>query len=129
MGRPGSRDRQLVVLAILIGCALVACSSSGQGTPGPSSGAAFEAVSVDQTQCGRDTCVSFDAKNIGTIGPGRCELLGTTRDSSGVESSVPGPSVQLPAIDRGKVWSAMLRWTGAVPNGGLRVLCEPGLRS
>ncbi len=62
-------------------------------------------------------------------GPGRCELLGITRDENGADNAIPGPTVQLPVIAPGKAVFEVLRWQGPVPNGGLQVTCEPGLRS
>jgi hypothetical protein len=74
--------------------------------------------------------MTFRVRNIGNqAGMGRCELLGVSLDARGAECSVPGPAVQLPSVPVGGVFDGSLRWAGATPNGGLRLLCEPGLRS
>jgi hypothetical protein len=115
---------RLAVFALVVGCALTACSIDSAGTPGPSSGPAFGYVAWKQTACGQDTCVSLRVRNDGNeAGPGTCAL---TDDAGG---SNPGSRAQLPIVEPGKFVDVTLRWSGRAPKGTLSALCEPGLRS
>jgi hypothetical protein len=112
------------VLALVVGCALTACSINSAGTPGPSSGPAFAYVSWKQAACGQDTCVSLRVRNYGNeAGPGTCAL----NDDAG--GSNPGSRVQLPVVEPEKSVQVTLRWSGRAPKGTISALCEPGLRS
>ncbi len=114
--------------ALLGVMALAACSNPGTGpTPAPSSGPAFEVASFDQQPCGQDVCVTARLKNMGDhAGSGTCQLIGTRSGPNGDES-VMGPRIILPVVASGDGVTRTARWSGPFPNGGLRLLCDPGL--
>lgn len=122
--------RRTAALFALASTVAFSCTQSGApGTPGPSSGPAFEVAAFREEPCRSDVCVHARIQNKGDrAGRGNCQLLGITTGANGDES-IEGPSVTLPVVEPGASVDETLRWTGNVPNGGLRLLCEPALQS
>ena len=118
-----------VLAGLILAVASVACSElESNGTPGPSSGPAFVVASFHQHSCGQDRCVEARLQNDGDrSGTGTCQLLGTHHGPNGDET-VEGTSIALPAVAPGRSVTRRVHWLGPVPDGGLRLLCEPGVR-
>jgi hypothetical protein len=118
-----------VLAGFVLAVASVACSElESNGTPGPSSGPAFFVASFHQHSCGQDRCVEARLQNNGDrSGTGTCQLLGTHNGPNGDET-VEGPSITLPVVAPGESVTRTVHWSGPVPDGGIRLLCEPGVR-
>jgi len=118
-----------VLAGLILAVASVACSElESNGTPGPSSGPAFVVASFHQHSCGQDRCVEARLQNEGDrSGAGTCRLLVTHHGPNGDES-VEGPSIALPVVAPGESVARTVHWSGPVPDGYLRLLCEPGMR-
>jgi len=116
------RRRSWLVLVLAL-ASLAGCEN--RPTPDDFSGPAFELTArPKESTCGEETCVRFEVLNRGEAGAGNCRLYGSEPGES-----VPGPAVQLPVVQSGETHAATLRWSGDVPSQGLRVICEPGIRS
>jgi len=116
--------------SLLVLSACVAQGSVGDGgTPFPSSGPAFAPVAeLRSRRCDDVVCVRARVRNYGErAGTGSCQLLGTDQDPDTGDSSINGPTIMLPTVQPGGTTAISARWSGPIPDGGLRFLCSPGL--
>src|SRR6266576_7061852 len=115
-------------MRLLLATALFLAVSCGGtiGTPEPSDGPAFAAVSRASTEaCGHDVCVSQDVRNMGNrAGSGECRL--DKVDHSGGGKVVMGPTVTLPVVAPTETTSVLARWKGTVHRGNVfSFTCDP----
>jgi hypothetical protein len=110
---------------------LSACTqSTNLPTPAPSTGPAFAVVhQLYERRCGADLCIQVRIQNDGNrAGSGKCQLIGTVQHTSGGDTSIDGPTLLIPTLSLGAATSEATRWSGPVPNGGFRFLCDPPVR-
>jgi hypothetical protein len=117
------------VMTLALCSVLTACNGSN-GTPAPSSGPAFAvAAPLHQEHCGDHVCVRQQVKNYGDqAGGGECVLNGYRLNTASPGASVDGPTVVIPTVAPGETTTLTARWSGPIPDGGLRFLCEPHVR-
>jgi hypothetical protein len=84
---------------------------------------------LERGRCGDQVCVRQRVKNYGdTTGGGQCVLHGFWLNTASPGADVDGPTVVIPALAPGEATTLTAHWSGPVPDGGLRFLCEPGVR-